>query len=1069
MSKHYLDLESGLEKIAVEFFTEELGWEHVNCLHERTGEKSDLGRASRSEALLPARLRPALEKLNAGLPEEIRASVVEAAVEFLLKDRSAMSLARANREIFQGLRDGIQVNVRDENSGATITETAAVIDWENPENNDFLLAQQFWVTGELYKRRADLVGFVNGIPLVFIELKAHYRNLKSAFDENFTSYKNDIPQLFHGNGVVLLSNGDEGCIGTITAPWEHFSEWKRINSEGERGVISMDTLFRGVCEKSRLLDIVENFTLFSQGKGGLGKITARNHQYLGVNNAMDALAKIEQNKGRLGVFWHTQGSGKSYSMVFFTEKVRRKVPGNWTFLIVTDRDDLDGQIYQNFTAAGAVTEDEKTVRAQSGEHLKQLLGQEDHQYLFTLIQKFRHDRAERYPVLSERSDIIVITDEAHRSQYDILAQNMRDALPNAAFIGFTGTPLLEGEERTREVFGDYVSIYNFRQSIEDKATVPLFYENRIPELQLTNPRLNEDMAELIEAENLTPEQQARLDRDFAREYHLLTRADRLKKIAQDLVEHFMNRGYAGKAMVISIDKAAAVRMYDEVKFYWKEYLNQEKAALKDCPPEERRSREVRVRYMEETEMAVVVSASQNEEQTFQDQGLDIMPHRRRMVKENLEEQFKDPEHPFRIVFVCAMWITGFDVPSCNTIYLDKPMKNHTLMQTIARANRVFQDKKNGLIVDYVGVFRKLEEALAVYAEDRNRKKEASDDETVDSPIKHKHALKEMLDAAVADALKFCEGINIDLKKIAEADLRGRLGYLKDAADQILVNDDTRREFRLHASLVENLLRSLRPQEDAEEYRGIAAALYSLMLKVSPSPEDIDISEVTRKINRLLDLSIAAEGYIISDPDDPDEQLYDLSRIDFDALAAQFKKKNTRRNMELEKLRRSIERKLLIMLRLNQNRMNYYDKFTELINSYNRGSHNIQKIYEELLKLANELNQEAGRAVKEGLNEEELAIFDLLTKPAPKLKPDEENKIKKIARELLEVLKREKLVLDWRKKLQARAQVQLAIATNLESLPQSYDEVIYEMKCQAIYDHVFESYFGDGKSIYQDAG
>src|SRR3989338_6929420 len=355
-------------------------------------------------------------------------------------------------------------------------------------------------------------------------------------------------------------------------------------------------------------------------------------------------------------------------------------------------------------------------------------------------------------MLSERPDIIVITDEAHRTQYDIMALNMRNALPNAAFIGFTGTPLIVGEEKTREVFGDYVSVYNFSQSGKDKATVPLYYENRIPELQLTNENLNEEMEQLLEEAELDEAQEKKVEREFAREDHLVTRDDRLEKVAEDLAAHFMGRGYMGKAMVVSIDKATAVRMYDKVQKYWKRHLDGSRKKLSSYAESEREELKAKIAYMEETDMAVVVSQAQNEVPDLKKKGVDITSHRKRMVKEDLDEKFKDSKDPFRIVFVCAMWMTGFDIPSCSTIYLDKPMRNHTLMQTIARANRVFKDKVNGLIVDYVGVFRNLEMALAIYGKGQDGKK----------PAMSKSALVAQLKALIAECKKFCIELGVDL-------------------------------------------------------------------------------------------------------------------------------------------------------------------------------------------------------------------------------------------------------------------------------------------------------------------
>jgi type I restriction enzyme R subunit len=473
-----------VEQPAIALFRE-LGYSHANCFNEWSRGTSSLGRETISDVILLPRLREALKKLN----PEACPEAIQAAIDELSKDRSAMSLVQSNREIYKLLKDRVKVSFQND-EGESVDDELQVIDWNNPTNNDFFLASQLWVTGNLYKRRADLVGFVNGLPLLFMELKKSHGRLENAYKHNLKDYKSTIPQVLWFNGLIILSNGSEAKVGSITAGWEHFSDWKRINSEGEQGIISLETVIRGTCEPSRFLDLVENFTVFDTSMGEPIKITAKNHQFLGVNNSIAALSEIKSRQGRLGVFWHTQGSGKSFSMVFFAQKVHRKNTGNWTFLVITDRDDLDGQIYRNFCNTGAVTEE---CQAESGEHLKQLLT-EDHRYIFTLIQKFGTQKGEKYPKLSDRSDIIVMTDEAHRSQYDSLALNMRNALPKAAFIGFTGTPLMAGEEKTKEVFGDYVSIYNFRQSIEDGATVPLYYENRIPELQLANEHFKEDLA-----------------------------------------------------------------------------------------------------------------------------------------------------------------------------------------------------------------------------------------------------------------------------------------------------------------------------------------------------------------------------------------------------------------------------------------------------------------------------------------------------------------------------------------------------------------------------------------------
>ncbi|MEX0666904.1 MAG: HsdR family type I site-specific deoxyribonuclease, partial [Acidimicrobiia bacterium] len=453
---------------------------------------------------------------------------------------------------------------------------------------------------------------------------------------------------------------------------------------------------RGTCAPDKLLDIVENFVAYLERPGGLIKTVARNHQYLGVNAAIEKLEHIRASGDkRLGVFWHTQGSGKSLSMIWFTQKVLRHIPGGWTFVMVTDRTELDDQLHGEFADAGVVSK-EARVHAENTTHLRELLTA-DHRYVFTLIHKFRLQGEETtMPVLSDREDVIVITDEAHRSQYDTLALNMRQALPDAAFMGFTGTPLVAAEELTKREFGDYVSIYNFRDAIEDGSTVPLYYENRIPELQIINEEFEDELTALLEEAELDPEAETRLGRRFGREYALITRPERLRTVAHDLVRHFVGRGFSGKAMYVGVDKAAAVRMYDLVRVEWADYLAELKSQHGALPELERPWLASRIQLMESTDMAVVVSQSQNEIASLSKAGLDIKPHRARMIKEPLDEHFKDPEHPLRLVFVVAMWMTGFDAPSCSTIYLDRPMRNHTLMQTIARANRVFPEKENGL-------------------------------------------------------------------------------------------------------------------------------------------------------------------------------------------------------------------------------------------------------------------------------------------------------------------------------------------------------------------------------------
>lgn len=1042
-----------VEQPAIQLFSE-LGWETGNLYQEWASGSSSEGRETDHDVVLVHRLRVALQKLNTALPE----NAFDQAIEELTRDRSKMIPVNANQEVYKLLKDGVKVQVQDEH-GVNSTETVRLIDWQDPEENDFFLTSQFWVRGDVYNRRADLIGFVNGIPLLFMELKASHKTLKAAYDDNLTDYRYAIPQLFVPNGIVILSNGSQTVMGGTFSPWEHFFEWKRINDEGEQGVVSLETVIRGVCTKERLLDMVENFTVYEEAKGGLIKKVAKNHQYLGVNRAIQEVLETkdrpEGEPGRLGVFWHTQGSGKSLSMVFFTQKILRTVPGNWTFLVVTDRQELDEQIYKTFAATGAVTEAE--AHATSGAHLQQLLS-EDHRYVFTLIHKFRAETGVEYPKLTDRQDIIVITDEAHRTQYDTLALNMRNALPHAAFLGFTGTPLIAGEERTREVFGDYISVYNFAQSIEDGATVPLYYENRIPELQLINEDLNKDLERLLEDAELDEAQERKVEREFAREYHLITRDDRLETVAEDLVKHFIGRGHRGKAMMICIDKATAVRMYDKVKAHWDAKLFDLRTSLAAATGVELEILTDRVAEMGAMDMAVVVSQSQNEVPQLAEKGLDIRPHRKRMIEEDLDEKFKDPSDPLRLVFVCAMWITGFDVPSCSTIYLDKPMKNHTLMQTIARANRRFEGKEAGHIVDYVGVFRNLQKALAIYG--------GAKGSGGDTPIKGKSELVEYLKHIIAEVIAFCDEHGIDTAKIKEAVGFNKIALMDDAVEALIVADETKKAFLGMATAVSRTYKAILPDPIAVEVASDAVLISVLAQKVKSLVPTPDISHIMEQIENLLDQSVAAEAYLIRDePEDQEvNKKIDLSQIDFEKLKGIFAK--GRKRTEMERLRALLSKKIEAMVALNRSRTDFLERFQRLIDAYNAGSKNIEEIYSEMIEIAGSLNEEELRAVREGLTEEELALFDILTRPEPDLSEKEKAKVKRVCKSLLKTLKREKLVLDWRSKPQSRGEVRLTIERVLdEGLPEVYEESIYNRKCDASYRHIYDAYYGGGVSLY----
>jgi type I restriction enzyme, R subunit len=1035
----------------------ELGWTVVDAYAETLGPAGTLGRDSIHDVVLSHRLRDALRWLNPAVPDVVR----EEAQTAITKDRSGMDRTRANREIHQLLRDGYRAQWRND-QGELCLDTVSYLDFNDSMKNDWLVASQVWIAGDLHRRRADTILFVNGLPLVLAEFKEPSRPVRAAFDENLTDYRDTIPQLFWPNGFVILSNGSAAKVGATYAPWEFFGDWRLIDADGTRGVVELETAIRGTCEHSRLLDLIENFVAYIDRPRGLVKSIARNHQVLGVNASIENLHRIRsQGDTRLGVFWHTQGSGKSLSMLWFTQKVLRRLPGAWTFVLVTDRTELDDQLHRGFADAGVISK-EARVHAESAAHLRELLAA-DHRYVFTLIHKFRIDRGAgeaEMPVLSDRRDIIVITDEAHRSQYDTLALNMRRALPNAAFMGFTGTPLVAGEELTRREFGDYVSVYNFQDAIADGATVPLYYENRIPELQLVNEAFAEELTDLLEQAELDEDAEARLVRRFAREYALITRPERLRTVARDLVRHFVGRGFTGKAMYVGVDKAAAVRMYDLVQQAWAEHLAELRTQHDALPELERPWLASRIELMETTEMAVVVSQGQNEIKDLADKGLDIRPHRARMNAEPLDEHFKDPAHPLRLVFVVAMWMTGFDAPSVSTIYLDRPMRNHTLMQTIARANRVFPDKENGLIVDYIGVFRDLERALAIYGA-------ANAEAGVDSPIQGKGELVVALAQAVEAAVELCARYDVDLDELRAASGFAFIALRDAAVESLLVDEQVRAEFLAAASRARKLFKAVLPDPAAATHQAMVAVIRVLAERIADlsRPSHTDIAAITDAVDALLDRSVGAEEYVIraaAEGIEPDP-LIDLSQIDIDALAARFA---GRKRAETDRLAALLKQRAVGAARRNPTRFDLVERIEELIAEYNAGSVNVDEYLRRLISLSRDLSAEERRAVVEDLTEAELAVFDLLTKPEPVLGDAEREVVRASAKRLLAHL-HDKLVLDWRRKAATLAEVHTTILDVLDAdLPaDSYPPEVFDAKVQAVFDHIVTAYGDDGSSVY----
>ncbi|MGH1461181.1 MAG: type I restriction endonuclease subunit R [Neptuniibacter sp.] len=1057
--------EDGLiEQPAINLFGQ-LNWTTVTCWEESFGdtgkaEGQPLGRETRSDVILYSRLRNALTHLNPDIP----ARILQEAIDEISRDRSAMGPIAANEEVYDLLKDGYDYisNAEDEEDC-----TVRYIDWSEPSANDYLLCSQMTISGEIENRRPDLLGFVNGLPLLFVELKASHKELINGYKDNLKDYRNTIPQLFVFNQIIIISNGIQSRVGTISSQWEHFAEWKKIESESEPRKVSLEVVIRGVCEQNRLLDIIENYVLYVRAKETI-KIVAKYHQYLGVNQALLGLDSVEQkadgklSKGQLGVFWHTQGSGKSFSMVFFTRKAFRRFTGNWTFVLVTDRTDLDDQIYKTFNATGMITE---ACQADSGAELKQLLA-EDHRFVFTLIQKFKGDEKGDYPILSERGDIIVITDEAHRSQYDSLAMNMRKAMPNASFMAFTGTPLLSGEEKTREVFGDYVSTYNFSDAVDDGATLPLYYENRVPEVTLLADNIGEEIAEILDDADLSDEQEAKLETEFAKQYHIITREDRLEEIAEDLVNHYINRepfkdGRLGKAMVVSIDKATAIRMYDQVQKAWKKKLSSLELQAKHLSGSRLTRIKYQIEHMQSADMAVVVSGGQNDDEKLAKHGLDYKTHRERFVKEKLDEKFKDPDDDLRIVFVCAMWLTGFDAPSVSTLYIDKPLKSHTLMQTIARANRVYPGKPAGQIVDYINIFGALQHALGLYG---GGVAEEQGTYTVDTPARDKSELLSALKTAITDLVIYLKKCDIDLHAIINAPATDFTKLtLLDEASEILLNPEYKEDFVAFLRQINRIFKAILPDDSATQFtphRIAINVIYKQMREKSGlSIDDEDVLDVVRnQVNELLDESIETIN-INSNLPEP----INIAGIDFDALAEMVSRITSPKQSDAERLKNIIERKLQPMIMRNRTRQDLQQKFMDMIEEYNLGAYNAEELFRRLEEFIRELNEEDKRTVKEGLTEEELAIFDLLLEDVT-LSDKERTQVKGIAKILIEKMQ-DALVIDWRKKQRTKAKIKNLIEEVLDELPEAYDDDLWPKACSEVFMHVYEKYPGQGQSVY----
>ena len=1031
----------------------EYGWKRIECCPkmEAQDEVASTGRANSSECILPEVFLNALRRLN----PQVKDDVLKGILQDFRKDYSGTDMTDTNYKFYNRIRNGIKVEVQKE--GKEDFDIVKIIDFEQPERNDFHCVNQMWIKGHFRYRRPDVLLFVNGLPVVFIELKNSTVKIEESYNKNLVSYRSDIPNVFTMNQICVLSNGLQTKIGAWNSKYEFFFEWLRVNDEKEKlnrkqiaeYGLSIQNLIDGLFRKERLLDYIENFVFFYNKRI---KIIAKNHQYLGVNNLMESVKRREELKGKLGVFWHTQGSGKSYSMVMFVRKVKRKLHGNFTFLIITDREDLDEQIHKTFVRSEVIGDKEECQPGNAWQMRDFLSGNKP--MVFTLIQKFQYDKTKQYPVLSTRNDIFVLVDEAHRTQYKQLAENMHTGLPNANYIAFTGTPLLGSRRLTNQWFGDYVSEYNFAQAIEDGNTVPLFYSRRVPEVGLTNDWLDTDIDQICEEEELNNREKELLENSSSRIMEVIKREERLDRIAKDIAHHFPRRGFPGKGMVVSVDKYTAVKMYNKVQHYLTEEEKKLVAERNHAKTEEERAEKIRqLEFLSKMEMAVVISKEEGEEDKFAAQGLDISLHRKKMEAitpegKDIEDRFKDKDDPLSLVFVCAMWLTGFDVPSLSTLYLDKPMKGHTLMQAIARANRVYPGKSCGIIVDYVNVFKYMQKALSEYAETDGKE---------GYPAKDIEQLITNIERSISDTEAFLLKIGIKTEDIiAEEETINRLEMLRKAYDHILTKDEWKERFKVMSNLMINLYDAAKPEIlERGWYNDKFAIIAHINGWLCNLIDDEKLRKARLRMAEALDRSVSAgvseqqatygihQGKVI-----------DLSKLDVDAIRKEINK-TPYKALETDDLRAFVERTLEQLINKNCTRVAFSQRYRNIIDRYNAGGSENEDYYKKLLQLIEDLKKEQSRSTDLGLEEEELEIFDLL-RADKKLTKTEEQKVILAAKNLYHKLSEEKervMVVDWFKDEQPRLQVFALIQTSLnDDLPESYDRVTFNDKTRLLFNH-----------------
>jgi type I restriction enzyme R subunit len=984
--------ESELEQVALTWLSES-GYAVAHGVEIAPGEAKP-ERDDYHEVLLARRLRDALERLNPDLPPEL----LEEAFRKLTRTESP-SLIQNNRAFHRMLTEGVTVEQR-RDDGSIAGVQVRLIDFDDPDNNDWLAVNQFTVVEGQHERRADVVIFINGLPLAVIELKNpadEQATIWSAFNQ-LQTYRNEIPSLFRFNELLIVSDGIEARVASLTADRERFMPWRTIDGESlaPATVPQLQVVIEGIFDKRRFLSLIRHFVAFEdEGSGKISKKIAGYHQFHAVNKAIEATIKASQVSGdrRCGVIWHTQGSGKSLTMVFYAGRlVMHPAMENPTIVVLTDRNDLDDQLFGTFSRCSDLLR-QAPMQAESREQLRQLLKVSSGGVVFTTIQKFfPEEKGDRHPLLSDRRNIVVIADEAHRSQYDFIdgfAKHMRDALPNASFIGFTGTPIELADKNTRAVFGDYIDIYDIQRAVEDGATVPIYYESRLAKLELKpeeRPKIDPEFEEVTEGEEI--ERKEKLKTKWAALEALVGTEKRINLIARDLVNHFEERLEAldGKALVVAMSRRICVDLYNAIVKLRPDWHD----------PDDTRGA-----------IKIVMTGSASDPPEWQ-------PHVRNKARRlKLAERFKDPNDPLKIVIVRDMWLTGFDAGPLHTMYVDKPMRGHGLMQAIARVNRVFRDKPGGLIVDYLGLAEQLKRALATYTESGGKG---------DAAVDQGQAV-----AAMLEKYEVCCGLfhGFDRSLWKSGTPAQRLGLLPAAQEHILAQDDGKSRFLDAVAQLSKAFalavpsdEALRIREDVGFFQAVRAGLVKLSAGTAKSPEEIE-----HAIRQLVSRAIASDEVI---------DIYSaagLKKPDLSILSDRFLEEVRglpQRNVAVELLARLLRDEIRTRRRKNVvQARSFAELLDQAIRKYQNRLIETARVIEELIALAKEMREAQRRGENLGLGEDEAAFYEALEVNDSAVKVLGDDTLKQIARELAATVRRNTSI-DWTIRESIRAKLRVMV-------------------------------------------